>query len=114
VSKHHYAIELAERGNQVCFLNPPSKRYRLAETEYDNLKVIDYKGFIKGLYVLPRILRIWSQRFVLHQIEKLMEIKFDLVWSFDNSVFYDMEVFGLGTLKISHIVDFNQDFQTQM
>ena len=23
VSKHHYALELAERGNRVIFLNPP-------------------------------------------------------------------------------------------
>lgn len=113
VSKHHYAIELAELGNHVYFLNPPNSNYHIEESEYSNLMVINYPGFLPGLYKMPRFFRIINQRFVLNKILHLANVKFDLVWSFDNSVFYDFEVFGKNTFKISHIVDLGQDFQTQ-
>ncbi len=111
VSKHHYAVHLAKKGNRVFFLNPPGKILQRRETEYDRLSVLDYSGLWKGLYRLPKILRIFNQRRVLKRLEQLAKTSFEVVWSFDNSVFYDMGVFGTA-LKISHIVDLNQDFQT--
>lgn len=112
VSKHHYAIELANQGSKVFFLNPPSDHYQLTRSAFENLFVLDYKGFIKGLHFLPAFVRLWEQRRVLNQLFELAGGKFDVVWSFDNSVFYDFAVFGTDTLKISHIVDLNQNFQT--
>lgn len=49
----------------------------------------------------------------VRRLESLTRRKFDVVWSFDNSVFFDFGAFGDRVLKISHIVDLNQDFQTR-
>ena len=53
LAKHHYAIELAKRGNEVYFLNPPEQkkfgiRSRIqitALTEYPGLHLIDHQLF---------------------------------------------------------------------
>ena len=112
VSKHHYAVTLSKRENTVYFLNPPSLSYSVQPTAYDNLYEVDYPPFLKGLRYLPSRL----QRFIIRQkYEKLQQVancEFDVVWSFDNSVFYDFTALPPFVLKISHIVDLNQDFQT--
>jgi len=36
------------------------------------------------------------------------------VWSFDNSVFFDFSALSSNVLRICHIVDLNQDFQTKV
>ncbi|WP_258101575.1 glycosyltransferase [Marinoscillum pacificum] len=111
VSKHHYALELAKNDAHVFFLNPPTHVWQCQNTSQDNLKVVDYSGFWPGLYRLPGVFRRANQRAVLRKLKELVQCHFDIVWSFDNSVFYDMEVFG-SAFKISHIVDLSQDFQT--
>jgi len=113
VSKHHYAIELAKRGNRVFFLNPPTGVLRVHPTDYDNLQVVDYRGFWKGLHRMPKFLRKHNQRQVFQKIEKLIGSGIDLIWSFDNSVFYDFDALPDRVVKISHIVDLNQDFNTE-
>ncbi len=113
VSKHHYAIELAQRGNQVFFLNPPGSEYNISDTEYKNVTEVNYSGFLPGLYRMPRAIRIWNQKSVLCRIEKMTSVQFDVVWSFDNSVFYDFDAFGPKPYKVSHIVDLGQDFLTE-
>ena len=40
-------------------------------------------------------------------------MKFDVVWSFDNSVFFRFDALPPRILAISHIVDVSQDFQTK-
>lgn len=112
VSKHHYATHLAERGNQVVFLNPPSPRgYRIFKTEYDNLRVANYPGFWKGLRFFPKFLRKKNESNVFIRIEKIADLKFDVIWSFDNSVFFDFDALPNSLLKISHIVDLNMNFR---
>ncbi|RJE70863.1 glycosyltransferase [Reichenbachiella sp. MSK19-1] len=110
VSKHHYARHLAERGNRVVFANPAGDRWQLKDSGVAGLQVLDYPKFVKGLRILPA----WvSQRLIRHklkQIEKHCDLTFDLIWSFDNSVFFDFTL--LDTYNISHIVDLNQDFET--
>ncbi|WP_424963349.1 hypothetical protein [Ekhidna sp.] len=113
VSKHHYATHLALRGNNIVFLNPPSEKFSIKETEYQNLKVCDYKGFWKGLRLYPKTIRAINQRKVLSAIERISKLKFDIIWSFDNSVFFDFDALPQPIFKISHIVDLNQDFQTK-
>lgn len=112
VSKHHYACELAKFNNRVYFLNPPSDRYKLSQTTIPGLYQVDYKGFIKGLRYLPSMLRHYLTRKKFTKIEHLCDCTFDLIWSFDNSVFYDFDALRSETICISHIVDLNQDFQT--
>ncbi|MEQ6167658.1 hypothetical protein AAOE16_10730 [Ekhidna sp. MALMAid0563] len=104
---------MAERGNQVVFLNPPSKKgYHIFKTKYSNLRVVDYQGFWKGLRFFPKFLRKRNESSVFKRIEKIADLKFDVIWSFDNSVFFDFDALPTSLLKISHIVDLNQDFQT--
>lgn len=113
VSKHHYAVHLAKRNNKVFFLNPPSINYEIKNSANPNLKVIDYTGFWKGLRYYPKLMRMFNQRIVFNRLQKLANVKFDIIWSFDNSVFFDFDALPKGTLKISHIVDLNQDFETR-
>lgn len=111
VSKHHYAIHLAELSNQVFFLNPPSGKLSCKETEYKNLYSAEYNGFLKGLRWLPGFLQKIIIRRKFEQLQKLCKTQFDIVWSFDNSVFYDFSALPKQLYCVSHIVDFSQDFQ---
>src|SRR5690606_2306919 len=92
-------------------LNPPTKKNLISLTEFDNLWVIDYLPFIKGLRYLPGFLQRKLIKVKYNQLQKLTNIRFDIVWSFDNSVFFDFSVFPKSILKISHMVDMNQNFQ---
>lgn len=111
VSKHHYAVHLAERGNRVFFLNPPSDKERVAPTTFANLNSTDYRGFPSGLRLYPGWLRKPIVAQVYRNLERLCGAKFDFVWSFDNSVFFDLDALPDHVVKFSHIVDLSQDFQ---
>jgi len=111
ISKHHYAVHLAERNNQVYFLNPPGKRYEVQETAHENLWTVFYPGFRRGLRLLPGLLQRKNILDVFLKLERLCKNQFDIVWSFDNSVFFDFNALPDRVLSISHIVDLNQDFQ---
>lgn len=110
VSKHHYAMSLANRGYLVYFLNPPTQSYEISNSETINLKVIDYPGFFIGMRYLPYMFRKILAMRVYSNLIKLAETKFDIIWSFDNSVFYDFDFYEPSVLKISHIVDLNMNF----
>ncbi len=110
VSKHHYAIELAKRDNQVFFLNPPSGEFKIQKSEFKNLTIVDYRGFVKGMSFFPLFIRKWMQKIVYNKIQKICNAEMDIVWSFDNSVFYDFDFLPKRVLKISHIVDYNMDY----
>ncbi|WP_258103984.1 glycosyltransferase [Marinoscillum sp. MHG1-6] len=110
VSKHHYARVLAERGNHVVFANPPKGNWKLSESEYVNLSILDYPKFMKGLRKLPSFISSRLIRNRLKKIENYCKRRFDIIWSFDNSVFFDFSL--LRTYNISHIVDLNQNFET--
>lgn len=113
VSKHHYAVHLGQQGNQVVFLGPPESKWVIRRTSFQNVSVVSYPGFMKGLRFLPSILRNWRVRKVYNKIQEIAGMQFDLIWSFDNSVFFDFHALPKSVLKISHIVDLNQDFQTR-
>lgn len=112
VSKHHYAVTLSKQGNVVYFLNPPSESFSVQSTSYENLKVVNYLPFIKGLRYLPNLLQRFFIRQKYKRLQRLANCAFDIVWSFDNSVFYDFSDLPDSVLKISHIVDLNQNFET--
>ena len=112
VSKHHYAVHLAQRGNQVFFLNPPSNESSNIESDFHNLHTLNYTGFPVGMRLAPKFIRKTIQRKIFHRLEKLANTSFDIIWSFDNSVFYDFDALPSRVLKISHIVDLNMDFQS--
>lgn len=113
VSKHHYATHLAERGNVVFFLNPPSHKQEVRPTVYQNVYQVDYKGFVKGVRFFPSIVQKMLMRRSFEELQEQVGALFDVVWSFDNSVFYDFSALPKSVLKIAHVVDLNQDFQTE-
>ncbi|MEM6523793.1 MAG: hypothetical protein AAF693_08380 [Bacteroidota bacterium] len=114
VSKHHYAIHLAAMGNRVFFLGPPSYKSptKLIGSSVSNLYLIKYSGFIRGIRLLPSLLQKILIRRKFQELQSTALVKFDIVWSFDNSVFFDFEAINQHALCISHIVDLNQDFNT--
>lgn len=111
VSKHHYAIHLAERNNTVYFLNPPDKFEKIEPTEYANVFSVHYKKFFPGLRYFPSFIQKYLMRMKFNHLEKLCAVNFDIIWSFDNSVFFDFSSLSNNVFKISHIVDLNQNFE---
>lgn len=111
VSKHHYATHLAKKGNKVFYLNPPSNSDRIEKIDFENLFSVHFTGFIKGLRFFPQFLQkhVIGKKF--EQLQHLCKVKFDIVWSFDNSVFFDFSALPEEVFCISHIVDLNQDFE---
>lgn len=95
----------------MYFLNPPSKSLKVTKSEYTNVHIVDYKGFPKGLRFYPSRFQKLLIKQVYTRIQKLSNATFDIVWSFDNSVFYDFSALPRHVLKINHIVDYNQHFQ---
>lgn len=113
VSKHHYAIHLGRRNCQVYFLNPPSSKKEILKTGYPNVWEVNYAGFPKGLRFFPTSLQRYYIKKSFKAIQRLCKLEFDIIWSFDNSVFFDFGAMPEDVVKISHIVDLNQDFQTE-
>lgn len=110
MSKHHYALELLERGNTVYFVNRP-KEYIQWEihisqvNETPRLFVIEYglllPTFFKfHLYFLFQFAMDFQVKRLLRRIGPV-----DVIWDFDNGNIYpDLSVFG-APIKIFHPVD---------
>lgn len=112
VSKHHYAITLSKKGHSVFFLNPPVdkiKNIEIIKIDIDNLFLLSSKKIIVGLRFFPILFRQYLERNWLHNIEKKIGEKIDIVWLFENSRFFDMRFAG-DRIKIYHQVDLNQNF----
>ncbi|MCB9194909.1 MAG: hypothetical protein H6598_01615 [Flavobacteriales bacterium] len=108
MSKHHYALELA-KDNEVFFLGPPNKSSSTIETS-EGVNIIKYLPLFKGINKVPFI---WLKRklmsFEIRRIEKFCQGEFDVVWSFDSSRLYYLDLFGT-QMKIAHIVDHRENF----
>ena len=111
VSKHHYAIYLGKRSNKVFFLNPPSAKETVVATKYENVFSVTYGGFPMGLRFYTSFLQKFFIREKFNELQNRCGVLFDLIWSFDDSVFFDFTALPKNVLRICHIVDFNQDFQ---
>lgn len=112
VSKHHYALELAKRGNKVFFLNVPSKKFRTLEIN-KNLNVVDYKPLFRGVGKLPRFVSSFLTKIELGKLEKLLSCSLDIVWNFDSSRFFNLASIN-GKLKICHIVDMAENMHRDL
>ena len=113
VSKHHYAMELARRGHDVLFYGPPdstdSIRLKSVADVQGNLWVLYSPRVAPGLRFFPSFIRKSLEARWLRDVEKVFGRDIDVVWSFENSRFFDMGFAG-ERLKIYHQVDLNQDF----
>lgn len=107
VSKHHYALELARRGNEVFFLNPPRMTEPISidiqEVE-KNLRTIDYRLIIRGSNRLPMVLRKRFHKNLANRIIESIKRSIDITWSFDPSSFQYLPAFG-SQINIFHPVD---------
>lgn len=117
LSKHHYALGLAKRGNPVYFLNPPDNDHWNIKSGKDriqihssplhaNLFLIDQKLFF------PYNLKFHSRRLYNILIKKqirdiLREINrpVDIVWSFDLGNLFPLAFFDKKIYKVFHPVD---------
>ena len=109
LSKHNYAIELAERGNEVLFLNPPDRRggdeFAIHQAAEDGrIRVISYRSSVPvGLrFHARRVFDFFQRRQMARLLERTQAI--DVVWCFDFNTFSDLRVFGART-NIYHPVD---------
>ncbi|MDZ4822408.1 MAG: hypothetical protein SH856_03010 [Flavobacteriales bacterium] len=106
VSKHHYAETLAKLGNRTWFLNPPRREYFKSES----VNVVADNFHIPGTRFFPDTLQRMIHRSAAKKISTCAGTLFDVIWSFDNSRHYHLDVFEAG-LKIHHMVDINSNFQ---
>lgn len=111
LSKHHYAIALAKRGNLVYFLNPPSKGLKKVEltlTDIPGLTLVDYSQTIRGLNhilsVFPKLFSLLSV-FDIRKIINRLSFQPDIVWSFDPFRFQHLRLFR-ASVTLFHPVDF--------
>jgi len=110
ISKHHYALELAERGNRVFFLEPPDPRLsshvQLRDASQNpRIRIIRYRP------AFPFVIRFHARplydRMILWQIRTLraaISQPIDVVWSFDFNLFSNLRAFG-PRLSVFHPVD---------
>jgi hypothetical protein len=114
LSKHHYTIELAKRGNRVYFLNPPEEtegRKLKKDIEITPSETIPNLYFIQHRLFFPYNIKFHAQH--LYQwlmgfhIRKLLKAlpELDIVWSFDLGNLYPLKLFGKKPYKIFHPVD---------
>ncbi len=114
LSKHHYAIELARRGNTVYFLNPPELSNNSAGCpirieamgQHPNLFIVIHHLFF------PYALKFYSpmifHALMRYQIKRVLNKIFrpvDIVWSFDLGNLYPLRFFSDVKFKIFHPVD---------
>jgi hypothetical protein len=101
VSKHHYAISLAKRGNNIYFLNPPTKQIFSKKEVLTNLWVFDFKPKYRGLGRLPAFISAMLTKWEFNRLEILISVKIDIIWNFDSSRFFNLYRINSGVLKIS-------------
>lgn len=107
VSKHHYATILAERGNKVYFLNPPSQKSEIT-TINEQLKIIDYQLIMRGINRMPTFLRnLLNARQIAKIKRQFIPEDIDIVWSFDPFRFQKLTSWGAKT-AIYHPVDIHK------
>lgn len=114
VSKHHYAIELAKRGNTVFFLNPPDQVsiVRKDAIEIKRSELTDSLFLIEHQLFFPYALKFhalwlfqWMMQFHIRKLLKLIGRPVDIVWSFDLGNLYPFRIFKIKSINVFHPVD---------
>lgn len=113
MSKHHYAITLAQNGNQVFFINHPDRKrtlgrgsIQIASTNIPNLSVIHHR-FLYPFFLKFKAAPLYYVFTFLHIKRILRKIKLspDIVWSFDTSNTLPLQYFPNKSLKVFMPVD---------
>jgi glycosyltransferase involved in cell wall biosynthesis len=113
LSKHHYAVALVENQNNVFFLQTANADENIAATyKKKDVHLLNDHYTVRGARYIPSALRKMIYRNKVKQICKDAGVQFDLIWSFDNSRFFDLDAFG-SAFTIHHMMDYHTDYQTR-
>ncbi|WP_046371164.1 hypothetical protein [Flavihumibacter petaseus] len=97
VSKHHYAIELALKGNKVYFLEPPDSKHAgisvKPASESEHLYIVRYKPLFRGKKYLPPFLYSLLISLQLKKLKDYLGVQPDVVWSFHPFLFENLKQF---------------------
>ncbi|MDF2187068.1 hypothetical protein [Paraflavitalea sp. CAU 1676] len=97
ISKHHYAIELAERGNTVYFIEPPDLSHTgitvSPSGEHDSLFIVKYKPLYRGKRFLPTVVYRWLLQVQIRSLERAIGRQPNVVWCFDPYRFLNLKWF---------------------
>jgi hypothetical protein len=110
LSKHHYAITLARRGNEVYFINPPLNRYQRISLKkisiHQNLKIVSFGilGIQKVRFHNQFLFKLLT-RYNLSRLKMKVCKQPDVIWNFDFNGYCDYSMFQ-NAVKIAHAVDF--------
>lgn len=114
LSKHHYAVALAEKGNEVYFLNPPVTDNSLNKGDivvrkipvHTNLYLIDHRlPFSYNIRFHWVWLFHYLMKFHLQQVVKEIGKNIDIIWSFDLNNLYPFHLLSSNAIKVFHPVD---------
>ena len=98
ISKHHYALELADRGCTVYFIEPPTletKGVTIRPTsDHPRVYVVTYKPVFRGERFLPSRIFEWLLRRQIDLLVREIGNKPDVVWCFQSFLFRDLRWFG--------------------
>ena len=114
VSKQHYAIELAKRGNTVYFLCPssvpgPGEKDSIVikpSGTHERLFIIYHKPFFSlklKFHAMPVF--HWLMRIHTRAILKKINKEIDIIWSFDLGNYFPFRFFDKHAYRIFHPVD---------
>ena len=118
-SKLHYANYLS-KNNKVYYLCPVSLNWKLnnlistpfiLESKSNSLIIVKYGNPIPRLNKFPKFIQAFIFKFLAKKISKRLNvIKWDIVWSFDPSRFFDAKIWN-SEKTISHWVEiYNNPF----
>lgn len=113
LSKHHYALELARRDNEVYFIGRHNPK--MAEGIVDEINGVQLVNFkcATGARSVPKFLAKLLQRRDFRRIAAITESLPDVIWSFDNSRLFHLDAAPFRSSLIHHLVDLNQDFEVE-
>jgi glycosyltransferase involved in cell wall biosynthesis len=110
VSKHHYAIELAKKGNEVYFLEPPVT----SEKPFVKIRPINSIPTLCLIQYSPIFnlnlrfhFRMLFDRLMHRQVSKVLRTlnqSIDIVWCFESNLYSNLSWFRAKT-NIYHVVD---------
>lgn len=109
VSKHHYALELAMRGNNVYFIGPPNLKHKNIVIEqsadHPSLYIVSYKPVFRGKRFLPGFLYSFLLWLQIRLLKKKIGKGPDVLFNFYPFLFQNLQWFGA-----SYAIHFATDF----
>lgn len=107
VSKHHYALELTRRNNEVWYCGPNDT----SDCTPEGVNTLASPDLPKGMRFFPAWLRKIFNRRTASYFTTVCGGKIDIVWTFDTSRLFDLGHIFPDSLKVLHITDLNMEFE---